>query len=266
MRPHALLLLVLVLPLARGAVSVTVSDSSSALGTYAPSSGMDGARGTTSDPVAFSNFGATERQALAFTASFSLAYRGNSSVATTTVPFQGRVVELIDLAHAAQSSSGSFLPLRVRTAADLTGEAGWTKAATCGVVTYQGSFSVVPYASSGSPQSPIARFYQVCDASRIYVGASKDMTLGADDAWMVTVARTVTSAAAEHELALGGAGYVFFSAASASTVTLHQGLHQAAPVPTASTVSLYPMHVFPDGFPAGTDTITLTATAYDITT
>lgn len=264
MRPHALLI-VAMLPVAQAAVAVTVGDASSALGAYAPVSGADGAKLTTSDPLAFTNFGATERQLTAFTAAFSFTYRSNGSTATTTIPYQGVTEALLDLTFAAPSSSGSFLPLRLRTGEDLTGEPGWTKAATCGTVTYQGALTVPSYSNAGVAQAELTRYYQVCDATRIHVGSTKDLTLG-DDAWIVTTTRGVTSTEAEHELAIGGATYVFASAGSATTVTLDQGGYSATPVPTTTTLSLYPLVAIPDGFPAGTHAITITATAFDITT
>lgn len=255
----------LVAPGARAVVAVAVTDSTSALGTYTPTSGTAGAQRTTSDPVAFSNTGSTERQLMVFTATFSFVYKANASIATTTVPYQGVTKSLIDVTYASQSSGGSFLPLRIRTDTDLTGGAGWTKNSGCGTITYQGSFSIPYYTNAGASQTALTRYYQVCDSNRIWIDTDKDMSSGADDAWIATIEEPVTTTQAQQELSISSTTYAFTSAGSATTVTLDQGGYLATPIPTATTISLYPLHAMPDGFPAGTDTITITATSYDIT-
>lgn len=267
MRGAALVvLLVLVLAgRAWSAPSVTVGDASSALAAYSPTSGMDGVAYTTSDRMRFSNDGADQRELMVLVPSWSYQIV-DGSVATTSVSFQGTTRPLRELVFLAQASSASFLPVEIRTGTDLTGQAGWTKSSSCGTVGYQGSFSIASYSNAGVAQTPLVRYYQVCDSTEIYVDTDIDLSSGADFAYVATTATsTLSTNEADYELVLSGTDYAFASAGSATTVTLQQGKYLPNPILNGvSYVDAYPLYALPDGVPAGCLTTTITATAYDI--
>lgn len=261
MRVGAAVAIMLVVALsghAQAAGAVTVVAGSVSIAEFPPSAGSDTVR-KGSSPLRFSNEGATERELVIFTASHVLAYEQGGS-ASGSVTFQGEARAMSSLFFAAQSASGDFLPLRVTTAADRTGEAGWTKHAQCGAVTYQGDLSIAWFTNAGAAQTPLARHYQVCDGIRIFVDADKDMSSGADFAYVSTSSQ-VLAGEADYEITLQGVDFAFTGAGSASAVTLDQARYLGAPVPSATTVDLHPLYRFPDGFPAGVVTTTVTASA-----
>lgn len=261
----AVLLFLAVVGRAWGAVSVDVGDGSATLSAHSPTPGQDGVSWTTTDRMRFTNDGADQRELLVLVPSWSFVIV-DGTTATTSVSFQGSTIMLRDLVFLAQSSSGSFLPVDVRTSSDHTGQAGWTKASTCGAVTYQGALSVPHYSSAGVAQTALARWYQVCDATELYVDTDKDMSSGADLAYVASAEQSILSTGeADFEVTLSGVDYAFVSAASATSVVLQQGKYLPNPLLSgATTVDVYPLYRLPDGIPAGTLTTTITATAYDI--
>ena len=246
-------------------VSVVVVDGSVSLGEGTPTPGADLVRFSTTDGLRFSNEGATERELVVYSAQHALAYDQDGASREGPVSVQGRTYELSSLLHAAQSPGGAFLPLRVTTQTDMTGQAGWTKSAGCGTVDLQGSLSIPYHASSGAAQTPLLRYYQACDGNvELYVDADKDMSSGADLAYVSTSPQVLTTPEADHVLVLASTHYAFHSV-SGSTVALQQARYLPAPVPSTGTLDLYLLYRFPDGHPAGVTTSTLTATATDIT-
>lgn len=248
-------------------VEITVPDSSIAAFTeFTPTSGSDTVRYSTSDYLRFSNAKSNVQELFSYGLSVTFTYDSDGSQSTTTVAYQGGTATLTDLVHVAQSSTGDFLPWAIVTGSDLTSEGatGWTTHADCGTMQYQGSFSVASYSNAGVAQSALTRYYRVCDSgTELYLGSSKDLSSG-DKAFIYTQAAAGSSATAgNYEVAIGGADYVFYSAASATTVTLRQGNHMAFSTSSA-TADLYALLKFPDGFPAGSFSATLTATANDI--
>lgn len=243
---------------AQAVASVRVVAGSVSLAEFAPAAGADAVR-KASSPLRFSNEGATERELMIFTASHVHAYDQGDS-ASGSLTFQGQARSLSSLFFAAQSASGNYLPLRVTTAADRTGEANWTKHGQCGAVTYQGELSISWFNNTGAAQSPLARYYQVCDGIRLFVDVDKDMSGGADSAYVSTSSQ-VLAGEAEYEITLQGVDFAFTSASSAAAVTLDQARYLPAPVPNPTTVDLHPLYLFPDGFPAGVMTTTVTASA-----
>lgn len=267
-RALVLLALLLVGLAGRGGavVSVTVVDGSASLPEVPPSPGSPAIRHSTSDPVRFSNEGATEPQLVVYSATHSFRYDQDGATSGSSVQHQGVTTPLADNLFVAQSASGAFLPLRVATAADLTGQAGWTKNAGCGTVTYQGQLSIPWFSNAGVAQTPLTRYYQVCDAgAEVYVDQDKDLATGADLAY-VTTTQQVLAAEADYEVVVQGVELVFPPAASASAVALQQGRFTPSPITSggATTLDSYFLYRFPDGFPAGAVTTTLTATATDI--
>lgn len=243
-------------------VAVTEVDTSSSIAEYTPVTGQATVRMTTSDPVSFSNSGSTEREAITLSISHSFRYDSDGTTASS-VTYQGTTSAIADLFWSAQSTTGNFGRFRLVTASDLTSEtSGWTEHSACGTMTYQGTFSIPYYSNAGVAQTALDRYYMVCDSTRIWVDTDKNMGSGADSAYLDTLAVSILSAEADHEIDLAGVTYLFESAASASSVTLHQGHF----VPLgATTISNYFLYLFPDGFPAGVTTSTITATALDIT-
>lgn len=250
-------------------VEVTVSDSTIAsYSEFTPVPGSDTVKYSTSDYLRFSNAKSNVQSLLDFSVSVSFLKDADGAASTTTVAYQGVTTTLADLVYVAQSSSGAFLPAQAVTGADLTseGNTGWTNAAGCGTMGYQGSFSIPYYNNAGAAQTALVKYYRVCDsATEIYVGDSRDLTSG-DLAYIHTSTQGGSSAsAANYEVSIGGADYVFSSAASAAAVTLRQGQHVA--LGTSSTASdVYALLKLPDGFPAGVFTATVTATASDVVT
>lgn len=246
-------------------VSVGVVDGSASLAEVAPVSGASVARWSTSDGLRFSNDGSTEGELIVYTATHSFARDSDGSTATDSVSYQGVTTTLAENLFAAQSSTGDFLPLRVVTSTDLTGEAGWTKDGGCGTVTYQGSLSIAWSSNAGVAQTSLVRYYQVCDAgAELYLDADKALASGADLAYSTTTQRVLPNEA-DYELSIQGTDFVFASAASATAVTLQQGRHVGSGFTSPTTVDTFLLYRFPDGFPAGATTTTLTATATDIT-
>lgn len=247
-------------------VSVAVVDGSAALPDVQPSPGSAAVRHSTSDPVRFSNEGATEPQLVVLTAQHSFRWDRDGATSSASVAHQGATTALSDTLFVAQSPSGAFLPLRLGTAADLTGQSGWTKNAACGAVTYQGRFSVPWFGNDAAAQAPLARYYQVCDAgAEIYVDGDTDLANGADFAH-VTTTQQVLPGEADFEITIQGTDFAFPPAGSATGVALQQGRFAPSPLTSGATtlVDAYFLYRFPDGFPAGAVTTTLTATATDI--
>lgn len=249
-------------------IEIVVTDGS--IATYAeftPTSGTDAVKFSTSDFLRFSNAKSNVQEAFTYAASVSFAQDSDGSTATTSVSYQGTTTTLTDLVYLSQSAAGDFLPWRIVTGSDLTSEStGWTQHADCGTSNYKGSFSIAYFNNAGAAQSALTRYYSVCDTqTEIYVGTTKDLSSG-DKALIYTQTSSGAGATAgNYEVAIGGQDYVFYSAASAATVTLRQGNH-AALTASSTTQDLYVLMKFPDGFPAGTLTTTVTATASDIVT
>lgn len=247
-----------------GAVfEVTVTDGTIAsLGTATPSPGNEVNQFSLTDKLSFANGVSLERALWTHTVAATFTDDQDGSTSSTTVAFQGASATLTDLVFGAQAAAGPFAPFRVRTASDLTGEGGWTQNSSCGTVTYQGSLSVPSYTSAGTAVAATTYYYQVCDAAaEVYVGATKDLTVG-DFAYVSSTPTLVTTTSTDYEVVLLGLAYVFTSAGSATTVTLDQGRY----VPlTATTVDVYLLLRYPDGFPAGSMAATVTTTGVDIT-
>lgn len=248
-------------------VELTVTDSSiAAYSEFTPTSGADTVKYSTSDYLRFSAAKSNVQELLSYSLSVSFTKDSDGSESTSTVDYQGTTVSLVDLIYLSQSSSGSFLPWSVRTDSDLTaeGNTGWTNHASCGTMTYQGSLSVASYTNAGVAQSTLTRYYRVCDSgTELYIASSKDLS-SADSAIIYTQTSAGSAAtAAAYEVAIDGVDYVFYSAASATTVTLRQGVHMALGT-TSATGDVYALLKAPDGFPAGVMTATVTGTASDI--
>lgn len=248
-------------------VELTVTDSTIASHTeFTPTSGAETVKYSTSDYLRFSAAKSNVQELLSYGLSVSFTQDSDGSVSTSTVSYQGATVSLVDLVYVSQSSTGSFLPWKVATDTDLTSEGatGWTTHADCGTTTYQGSFSIPSYTNAGVAQSTLTRYYRVCDSgTELYLSASKDLS-SADKAIVYTQTSGGSAATAgNYEVAIDGQDYVFYSAASASTVTLRQGSHLALGS-SAATADVYALLRAPDGFPAGVMTATVTGTASDI--
>lgn len=248
-------------------VEITVTDSSIAsYSEFTPVSGSETVKVSASDYLRFTNAKSNVQTLWSYGVGVSFVQDSDGSTSTSTVSFQGTTTTLTDLVYLAQSSGGDFLPWKIVTGSDLTseGNTGWTNHANCGSMVYQGSFSIPYYNNAGAGQTALTRYYRVCDSStELYVGASKDLS-AADSAIIYTQASAGASAtAANYEVAIQGTDYVFYSAASASAVTLRQGPHVALASSSAAN-DVYGLLKFPDGFPAGTFTATVTATTTDI--
>lgn len=248
-------------------VEITVSDGSiAAYSEFTPVPGSDTVKYSTSDYLRFTNAKSNVQSLFDFGVGVSFAKDADGSTSTTTVQYQGVTTTLTDLVYVAQAAGGSFLPAQVVTGSDLTseGNTGWTNAAGCGTMTYQGSFTVPYYNNAGAAQTSLVKYYRVCDSgTELYVGDSRDLS-SADVAYVHTSTQSGASASASnYEVAIGGVDYVFHSAASATAVTLRQGQHVALGS-SATTSDVYALLKIPDGFPAGVFTATVTATASDI--
>lgn len=249
-------------------VEVTVPDSSIAsFSSFTPVPGSDTLKYSTSDYLRFSNAKSNVQEALALSASVSFVQSSTGSTSTTTVDYQGGTTTLADIVYLAQSSSGDFLPWKL-VGLDLTseGNTGWTTHAGCASMTYEGSLSVARYTSAGAAGSTITKYYRVCDSgTELYLSDSKDVSSG-DLAYVITQTAAGSSATSgNYEVTIDSVPYVFYSAGSASTVTLYQGKHLA--LGTASTTQdVYTLLKFPDGFPAGAFTATVTGTVSSIVT
>lgn len=249
-------------------VEVTVTDASIAsFSSFTPVPGSDVLKYSTSDHLRFSNAKANVQELLALSASVSFAQASDGSTSTSTVSYQGASVTLTDLVYLAPSSSGNFLPWRL-VGSDLTseGNTGWTNHAGCAAMTYQGSLSVARFTNAGAAGSTLTRYYRVCDSgTELYLSDSKDVSSG-DLAYVTTQTAVGASAtAANYEVTIDGVPYVFSSAGSASTVTLQQGKHLALGS-SSTTQDVYALLRFPDGFPAGTFTATVTGSVSQVVT
>lgn len=248
-------------------VEITTSDSTIAsYSEFTPVSGAEAVKSSTTDYLRFSSAKSNIQTLWSYGVGVSFVKDTDGSTATTTVSYQGATTTLTDLVYLAQSSSGSFLPWAVATGTDLTseGNTGWTNAAGCGTMVYEGSFSIPYYNNAGAAQTALTKYYRVCDSStELYIADTRDLS-AADSAIIYTQASVGSSATAgNYEVAISGLDYVFYSAASATTVTLRQGPH--VPFGTsAQTNDVYALMKFPDGFPAGAFTSTVTATTTDI--
>lgn len=244
-------------------VSVGVVDGSVALAEVAPTAGAAVVRLSTTDGLRFSNEGSTEAELVVYSAAHSFRYDRDATATAGPVTHQGVTTSLADNAFAAQSGAGAFLPLRVVTATDLTGQAGWTKSAGCGTVTLQGALSVPWYSNAGVPQAPLVRYYQACDGSaELYLDGDKDLSSGADLV-LVSTTQQVLASEADFEATLQGTDFAFTGVSGASVV-LQQGRYLPSGFTSPTTTDLYFLYRFPDGFPAGATTTTITATATDI--
>lgn len=248
-------------------VEITVTDATiAAFPEFTPVAGQETVKLSTTDYIRFSNGKSNVQSLWDFAAGVSFLDDADGATSTTTVSFQGATTTLSDLVYLSPSSSGTFLPWKVVTGADLTSEGavGWVSPAACGTMVYQGSFSVPGYDSAGAAQAAATRYYRVCDSgTELYLGTSRDLS-SADYASIYTATSAGGSAsAANYEVTIAGADYIFHSAASATTVTLRQGAHVARGA-SQQTSDVYLLLKFPDGFPAGTLTATVTATATDI--
>lgn len=248
-------------------VEVTVTDSAiAAYSEFTPVSGSDTLKYSTSDSLRFSNAKSNVQEVLGYGVSVSFVKDADGSTSTSAVTYQGASVSLDELVYLSQSASGDWLPAQIVTGSDLTseGNTGWTNHAGCGAMTYQGSFTIPYYSNAGVAQTPLTRYYRVCDSgTEIYVASSRDVSSG-DVAYVVTQTQAGASAtAANYEVTLDGQDYVFHGAASATAVTLRQGQH--VPLGSSSTASdVYALLRIPDGFPAGVFSATVTATASDV--
>lgn len=278
----ALAVLVALAPVAQGATSgtgtvaatvgqlveVTVPDATIAsFSSFAPTPGSETVKFSTSDNLRFSNAKSNVQEMLTLTTSVSFVQSSSGATSTTTVSYQGATVTLSDLVLLSQSSSGDFLPWKL-VGTDLTseGNTGWTTHAGCAAMTYQGSLSVARYTSAGASASAITKYYRVCDSgTEIYVADSKDVSSG-DLAYVTTQTAAGSSATAgNYEVTIGSVPYVFSSAGSASAVTLHQGKHLALGS-SSTTQDVYALLRFPDGFPAGSFTATVTGAVSQVVT
>lgn len=247
-------------------VEIVATDAAIALGAATPSSGADTVKFSTADSLVFSN-GKSNVQA-AWDLDISAALTKDSDGVTITdgaVTYQGTSNNVQDLIYLGQETVGKFLPWNVATGADLSAEAtGWTSHADCGVSQYKGSFAVAHFDNAGAKQAAETSFYEVCDSgTEIYVGAAKDLS-AADKAIIVSQAvEGAEATAANYEVALQGAAYVFYSAADANSVTLRRGHHVDLGA-DANSESTFALIELPDGFPAGSFAVTVTATASDI--
>lgn len=244
-------------------VSMGVVDATVTLAEVAPSAGSTVLRLSTTDGLRFSNEGSTEAELLVFSATHSFRYDKDNSTTAGPLSHQGVAMDLADSLFAAQSSAGAFLPLRVATSWDQTGQAGWTKNAGCATVGLQGQWNVSWYSNAGAAQATMVRYYQVCDgATEVYVDADKDLSSGADLAYASTTSQ-VLPAEADYEVVLQGTDFAFTSV-SGATVALQQARYVPSALTSPTTTDLYFLARFPDGFPAGVLTSSLAATATDI--
>lgn len=267
MRPMLLVALALALGLAgraAGVVSVEVADATVTLAEVQPQAGQPALRWSTSDFLRFTNDGATEPQLVVYTASHLFRYDRDATTSASTVTHQGVATRLSDNAFATPVAAGDFLPLSIVTTTDRTGQAGWTKHAGCGTVNYQGEMSVPWYSNAGVGQTALLRHYQVCDDVELYLDT--DNSLGdADLAYVKTHMRLFVNAQ-DHLVTIQGVEFAFGSAASATAVTLQQARFTNNYITEPAQLDLHFLYRFPDGFPAGVTTTTLTATATDIST
>lgn len=246
-------------------VEIAVSDGSISLGSVSPTSGSDKVAKSTTDPLAFTNGKSNVQSGWDFGVSVDFTKDADGSTVTdASISYQGTSSNVQNLLHVADGSSGNFTEWELKTNSDMTGNSGWTSHADCGSVDYQGDLAVGHFDSSGNAQADATRYYQVCDSSsEIYVDADKNLSDG-DKAIVVTQASAGADAtAANYEVSLLDTDYVFYSAASATDVTLRRGHHVALGTDTNSE-DLYALYQMPDGFPAGDFSVTLTASAADI--
>lgn len=250
-------------PVAAGLIEVVATDSTiAAHPEFTPVAGQESTRWSTSDGLRFEAGSSTERALWTATSSSSFVRDQDGATVTTELAYQGTATSLEALVFATRSATGIFSPLMTETAQDLTGETGWTAHASCGTVVYQGRFEVASYTSDGSVRPAQLLYYQVCDGSEeIYVNSSRDLQAG-DFAYIGSKATPqAETGAPDYEITIEGNSYVFASAASATAVRLRQGLYATS----TAAADFYLLHRFPDGFPAGTLTVTLTLTAIAIT-
>lgn len=248
-------------------VEIKASDSSVALGSVSPTSGADSVAKDTSDPLKFTNGKSNVQAGWDYGISVDFTKDADGSTITdSSVSYQGTSAQIQDLLYVADTSTGNFSAWEVTTDTDLTGNTGWTSHADCGAVDYQGDFMVDHFDNSGNKQTAAQFYYQVCDSSsEIYVDTDKDVSDG-DKAIVVTQGSAgSTATAANYELSMLDNEYVFYSAGSASTVTVRQGHHVDLGTNTLSEDE-YALLELPDGFPAGSFSVTLTASASDINT
>lgn len=247
-------------------VEIEVTDAAIALGSATPSSGTATSQYSTADSLVFSNANSNVQAAWDYGISASFTKDADGSTVTDgSVSFQGTSVELQDLIHLGQESTGKFLPWLVSTGTDLSGEtSGWTSHADCADSQYKGSFSVAHFDNTGSKQAAETLYYEVCDSStELYLDSDKDLSAG-DKAIIISQASSGSEAtAANYEVAIQGVDYVFYSAADASSVTLRQGRHVDHESDSNSESNFALLEV-PNGFPAGSFSVTLTASASDI--
>lgn len=251
-------------------IEVTVEDGSIApFPFFVPVAGEETVRHSVTDYLRFANGKSNVRALWEYSAALTLVRDDDGTSTSTTVSYQGSTTTLADLALLAQSASGPFTPWEVRTATDLTSEGatGWTNPSGCGTMTYQGTFSILSYSAAGAPQAATTRYYRVCDtATELYVGASRDLS-AADYALLSTETSAAASASdANYEVGILGNLYVFYAAPSAASVTIRQG--DLVPLSDSSSESrdLYVLLRFPDGFPAGDVSGTITATTSGVIT
>lgn len=247
-------------------VEIVATDGAIALGAATPSSGADTVKFSTSDSLVFSNEKSNVQAAWDLDISAALTKDSDGVTVTDgSVSYQGTSSDLQDLIYMGQASSGKFLPWNVATGTDLSVEStGWTSHADCGVSQFKGSFSVAHFDNAGAKQAAETMYYEVCDsATEIYIGAAKDLSAG-DKAIIVSEAVAGSEAtAANYELSIQGADYVFYSAADALSVTLRRGHHVDLGA-DANSESAFALIELPDGFPAGSFAVTVTASASDI--
>lgn len=246
---------------AQAIISVTVVDGSVSLSGFTPVAGQSATLSSTTDVLRFSNSGATEREAIMYTLTFVFTDDQAGTTSTTSLSYQGGTTLFKNIVWGAQSSSGGFLPFEVVTTTDRWGQSGWTKHANCATLQLQGEWSIPWYSNAAVAQTPLLQYYQVCDSVEIYVDADKDLSNG-DFSNIVTQTTLLTTPETDYEIVIQGTDFLFASAADANSVTLRQG--RFVPI-TATDVDSYFLELFPDGFPAGVLSTTLTATAYDIT-
>lgn len=247
-------------------VEITVPDNSiAAFPEFTPAAGSETVKYSTSDKLQFSNAKSNIQALWGYSAAVSFTKDADGAVSTTTVQYQGTTTTLADLVYGTQSATGNFVPLTVVTATDLTseGNTGWTTHASCASMTYQGSLSIPYYDSAGLTQTALTRYYRYCDSAELYLSASKDVSAG-DLARIVSDPEPgVSATAGEYEVAIAGQDYILYSAASATTVTLRLGQHVGLGT-SATTGDFYSLLKFPDGFPAGAFSVTVTGTTSDI--
>lgn len=248
-------------------VEIKASDSSVALGSVSPTSGSDSVAKDTSDVLKFTNGKSNVQAGWDYGISVDFTKDADGSTITdSSVSYQGTSAQVQDLLYVADTSTGNFTEWEVATDSDLTGNTGWTSHADCGAVDYQGDLMVDHFDNNGAKQTAAQFYYQVCDSSsEIYVDTDKDVSDG-DKAIVVTQASAGSTATeANYELSLLDNDYIFYSAGSATTVTVRQGHHVNLGTDTLAEDERALLEL-PDGFPAGSFSVTLTASASDINT